>query len=72
MTKGCNCDPVITSSLTTLRIQVSTDCSPEQLLEYLQGEAATAASTAAVAQGRARQEEEELLEAASKALGTAM
>ncbi|KAL3131939.1 hypothetical protein ABBQ38_007635 [Trebouxia sp. C0009 RCD-2024] len=53
-------------------LEVSTDCSPEQLLEYLQGEAATAASTAAVAQGRARQEEEELLEAASKALGTAM
>ena len=49
---------------------MSTDCSPEQLLEYLQGEAATAASTAAVAQGRARQEEEELLGAASDALGT--
>ncbi|KAL3163390.1 hypothetical protein ABBQ32_009774 [Trebouxia sp. C0010 RCD-2024] len=51
-------------------LEVSTDCSPEQLLEYLQGEAATAASTAAVAHGRARQEEEELLEAASDALGT--
>ena len=49
---------------------MSTDCSPEQLLEYLQGEGAAAASTAAVAQGRARQEEEELLGAASDALGT--
>lgn len=66
-TKRPSCDPVMKH---LIMLQVSTDCSPEQLLEYLQGEAATAASTAAVAHGRARQEEEELLEAASDALGT--
>lgn len=51
-------------------LQVTTDCSPEQLLEYLQGSGATAASTAAAAHGRARREEERLLQAASKTLGT--
>ena len=50
-------------------VQVTTDCTPQQLLEYLQGEAATAASRAAVNQDRAKVEEERLLEAARMALG---
>lgn len=50
-------------------VQVTTDCRPKQLLEYLQGEAATAASAAAVSQGGARAEEDRLLEAARMALG---
>ena len=50
-------------------VQVTTDCRPQQLLEYLQGEAATAASIAAVHQDRAKSEEDQLLEAARIALG---
>lgn len=50
-------------------MQVTTDCRPQQLLEYLQGEAATAASTAAANQDRAKAEEDQLLEAARIALG---
>lgn len=49
--------------------QVTTDCRPQQLIEYLCGEAAKAASTAAVAQDTARNEEARLLEAARLALG---
>lgn len=49
--------------------QVHTDCKPQQLLDYLHGEAAKAASTAAVAQDKAREEEDRLLEAARVALG---
>lgn len=48
---------------------MTTDCRPQQLLEYLHGEAARAASAAAVAQVTARSEEEQLLEAARSALG---
>ena len=48
---------------------MTTHCRPQQLLEYLQGEAATAASTAAAAQDKAKDEEERLLEAARVALG---
>lgn len=50
-------------------VQVTTECRPQQLLEYLQGEAATAASAAAVNQDRAKAEEDRLLEAARMALG---
>lgn len=50
-------------------VQVTTDCRPQQLLEYLQGEAATAASTAAVNQDMAKAKEDRLLEAARIALG---
>ncbi|KAL3142186.1 hypothetical protein ABBQ38_002537 [Trebouxia sp. C0009 RCD-2024] len=50
-------------------LQVTTECRPQQLLEYLQGEAATAASAAAVNQDRAKAEEDRLLEAARMALG---
>lgn len=50
-------------------MQVTTDCRPQQLLEYLQGEAAKAASTAAANQDRAKAEEDQLLEAARIALG---
>ena len=49
--------------------QVTTDCRPQQLIEYLCGEAAKAASTAAVAQDTARAEEAQLMEAARRALG---
>ena len=49
---------------------MSTECSPEQLLEYLHSAAAAAASTAAAAVYQAKEEEERLLEAASSALGT--
>ena len=49
--------------------QVTTECRPQQLLEYLQGEAAKAASAAAVCQDRAKAEEDRLLEAARMALG---
>ena len=51
-------------------LQVSIDCSPQQLLEYLHGAAASAASTAAAAVYQAKEEEDRLLEAASNALGT--
>ncbi len=50
-------------------LQVTTDCRPEQLLEYLQGEAATAASIAADAHADSRKEEQALLDAAGEALG---
>lgn len=49
---------------------MSIECSPEQLLEYLQGADAAAVSIAAAAVHQAKQEEERLLEAASNALGT--
>ena len=48
---------------------MTTDCRPEQLLEYLQGEAATAASIAADAHADSRKEEQALLDAAGEALG---
>ncbi|KAL3152625.1 hypothetical protein ABBQ32_001640 [Trebouxia sp. C0010 RCD-2024] len=50
-------------------LQVTTECRPQQLLEYLRGEAATAASAAAANQDRAKAEEDRLLEAARMALG---
>ena len=50
-------------------LQVTTDCTPEQLLEYLQGEAATAASIAADVHADSRKEEQALLDAAGEALG---
>ncbi|KAL0042322.1 hypothetical protein WJX77_009053 [Trebouxia sp. C0004] len=50
-------------------LQVTTDCRPEQLLKYLQGEAATAASIAANAHADSRKEEQALLDAAGEALG---
>ncbi len=50
-------------------LQVTTDCRPEQLLEYLQGEAATAASLAADSHADSRKEEQALLDAAGEALG---
>ncbi|KAL0041357.1 hypothetical protein WJX79_000663 [Trebouxia sp. C0005] len=50
-------------------LQVTTDCRPEQLLEYLQGEAATAASIAADVHANSRKEEQALLDAAGEALG---
>lgn len=50
-------------------VQVRTDCRPQQLLEYLHSQAARAASTVAVAQDKAREEEGRLLEAARIALG---
>ena len=49
-------------------MQVSTECDPRLLLDYLSGELATAASTASKLQDRARQEEERLLKAACTAL----
>lgn len=51
-----------------MAMQVSTDCDPGLLLDYLTGEAATAASTASAVQDRARQDEERLLQAACTAL----
>lgn len=48
--------------------QVHTDTEPDVLLNYLDGEAATAASTASQLQDRARQEEQRLLQAACAAL----
>lgn len=51
-------------------LQVSIECSPEQLLEYLHSADAAAVSVAAGAAHQAKQEEERLLEAASNALGT--
>ena len=50
-------------------LQVTTDCREEQLLDYLQGEAATAASIAADAHADSRKEEQALLDAAGEALG---
>ena len=49
-------------------MQVSTECDPCLLLDYLSGESATAASSASIVQDRARQEEERLLKAACTAL----
>lgn len=48
---------------------MTTNCRPQQLLEYLHGEAAKAASTTAAAQDRAKAEEDRLLELARAALG---
>ena len=50
-------------------MQVTTECRPQQLLEYLHGAAAREASTAAAAQDRTRAEEDRLLELACVALG---
>ena len=50
-------------------MQVSTECKPQQLLDYLQGDAATAASETAAAQDKARGEEARLLDLARLALG---
>lgn len=50
-------------------LQVSTECEPQQLIDYLHGEAANAASATAAAQDKARGEEERLLESARVALG---
>ena len=58
------------SSAISATLQVSIDCSPQQLLEYLHGAAATEASVSAAAVHQAKAEEERLLEAASNALGT--
>lgn len=65
-----HCATVTLSSAVFAALQVSIDCSPEQLLEYLCGADATAASIAASAVHQAKAEEERLLEAASDALGT--
>ena len=50
-------------------MQVSIECPPQQLIDYLHGEAASAASATAAAQDKARGEEEQLLESARIALG---
>lgn len=65
----CKTKPPLQHGSHASMIQVTTDCRPQQLLEYLRGEAATAASTAAVNQERAKAEEDLLLEAARTALG---
>ena len=62
--------PLSTTHFCSAALQVSIECSSEQLLEYLQGADAAAASAAAGAVHQAKQEEERLLEAASDALGT--
>lgn len=63
-------DPAVSyQSMSMHTVQVTTECRPQQLLEYLRGEAATAASAAAANQDRAKAEEDRLLEAARMALG---
>lgn len=59
----------LSRQLNSIALQVSLECRPQELLEYLHGEAASSASLTAALQDQARTEEERLLQLACNALG---